>query len=81
MDAFQALHKQNTSSLLLTSHVHMSAMMLLACREFKKYDIGMGPSTIMLSEIWQISSEDKMKDIHSVVTSHLFKQWNIIKIC
>jgi len=33
----------------------------------------MGPNTIMLSEIWQISSEDKMKDIHSVVTSHLFK--------
>lgn len=35
----------------------------------------------MLSEIWQIISEDKMKDIYSVVTSHLFKQWNIIIIC
>jgi hypothetical protein len=41
----------------------MYAMMLLVCREFKKYGIGMGPNTIMLSEIWQISSEDKMKDI------------------
>jgi hypothetical protein len=53
--------------------------MLLVCREFNKYGTGMGPNTIMLSGIWQISSEDKMKDIHSVVTSHLFKQWNIIK--
>jgi len=59
----------------------MSATMLLVCREFKKYGIGMEPNTIMLSEIWQISSEDKMKDVHSPVTSHLFKQWNIIKIC
>jgi hypothetical protein len=73
MDAFQALPEQNSPSLLLTSHVHMSATMLPVCREFKKYGIGMGPNTIMLSEIWQISSEDKMKDIHSVVTSHLFK--------
>jgi len=80
MDAFQALRKQNSPSLLLTSHVHMSATMLLICRAFKKY-IGIGPNTIMLSEIWQISSEDKMKDIHSVVISHLFIQWNIIKIC
>jgi len=81
MEAFQALRKQNSPSLLLTSHAHMSAMKLLVCREFKIYDTGMGPNTIMLSEIWQISSEDKMKITHSVVTSHLFKQWNIIKIC
>jgi hypothetical protein len=46
----------------------MSAMMLLVCREFEKYGIGVGPNAIMLSEIWQISSEDKMKDIHSPVT-------------